>query len=120
MATRQTNHKNASTSRRPPATTPEARENQLISAAVELASKQLADGTASAQVITHYLKLGSSREKLEQERLAEEVGLLKAKAENMQSMARAEGLMAEALNAFRSYSGKEQEPGRRDDDGYED
>lgn len=120
MATRQTNHKNASQSRRPPATTPEARENQLIAKAVELAEKQLSDGTASAQVITHYLKLGSSRERLEQERLNEEVQLLKAKAENMQSMARAEGLMAEALNAFRSYSGKDTEPSRRDDDDYED
>lgn len=120
MASRQTNHKNASQSRRPPATTPEARENQLISAAVDLAAKQLSDGTASAQVITHYLKLGSSREKLEQERLSEEVGLLKAKAENMQSMARAEGLMAEALNAFRSYSGNSTEADRGDDEGYED
>lgn len=107
MATRRTNHPNANPSKRPPATTPEARENQLISAAVDLAAKQLADGTASAQVITHYLKLGSSREKLEQERLAEEVGLLRVKAEAMESAKRVEELYGQALNAMRAYGGHE-------------
>jgi hypothetical protein len=107
MATRRTNHPNASKSQRPPATTPEARENQLIAQAVDLASKQLADGTASAQVITHYLKLGSSRERLEQERLAEEVGLLKVKAEAMESAKRVEELYGQALSAMRAYGGHE-------------
>lgn len=107
MATRRVNHPNASQSRRPPATTPEARENQLIAQAVDLASKQLADGSASAQVITHYLKLGSSREKLEQERLAQEVGLLKVKAEAMESAKRVEELYGQALNAMRAYGGHE-------------
>ena len=62
-----------------PAITPEARENQLISLAVDLAERQLREGTASSQVITHYLKLGSTREKLERERLEEENKLLRAK-----------------------------------------
>ena len=53
------------TNKRPPARTPEARENQLISLAVDLAEKQLSAGTASSQVITHYLKLGSSKDKIE-------------------------------------------------------
>ena len=44
-----------------PALTPEARENQMISLAVDLAEKQLMEGTASSQVITHYLKLGSTK-----------------------------------------------------------
>lgn len=105
MATRRVNHPNASRSKMPPATTPEGRENQLISLATDLAARQLEDGTASAQVITHYLKLGSSREKLEQERLAEEVGLLKVKAEAMESAKRVEALYGEALNAMRAYSG---------------
>lgn len=118
MATQRTNHPNASTARQRPVTTPEARENQLIAAAVDLAAKQIADGTASAQVITHFLKLGSSREKLEQERLAMEVELGKAKKESMESVARTEELMKEALNAFRSYSGTAQED--QDDDRYED
>lgn len=107
MATRQTNHKHASQTQTRPATTPEARENQLIAAAVDLAAKQLSDGTASAQVLTHYLKLGSSRERLEQERLTEEVGLLRVKAEAMESAKRVEELYGQALNAMRAYGGHE-------------
>jgi hypothetical protein len=94
-------------SRRPSATTPESRENQLISLAVDRAQRQLEDGTASAQVITHYLKLGSSREKLEQERLAQEVSLLQAKRENMASAARVEELYGAAIDAMRAYAGQE-------------
>lgn len=94
-------------SRRPPATTPEARENQLISLAVELAEKQLSEGTASAQVISHYLKLGSSREILEQERLARENELLTAKVEAMASSKRMEELYGKAIDAMRSYEGRE-------------
>lgn len=105
MATRQTNHKHANTTPRRPATTPEARENQLIAAAVDLAAKQLADGSASAQVITHYLKLGSSREQLEQEKMKQEVELAKAKIESMASAKRVEEMYGEALNAMRAYGG---------------
>lgn len=93
--------------RRPPATTPEARENQMISLAVDLAEKQLAEGSASSQVISHYLKLGSSRERLEQERLARENELLAAKSEAMASQKRVEELYETALNAMRSYAGQE-------------
>ncbi len=93
--------------RRPPATTPEGRENQLISLAVGLAERQLSEGTASSQVISHYLKLGSSRERLEQERLANENDLLRAKKEMMESAQRIEVLYGEALNAMRSYAGHE-------------
>lgn len=89
-----------------PATTPEQRENQLIGLSVELAEKQLRDGTASAQVITHFLKLGSSREKLEQERLAQDVVVLKARAEQLESQKRIEELYANALSAMRVYSGQ--------------
>ncbi|ADD81008.1 gp010 [Rhodococcus phage ReqiPoco6] len=101
-------------SRRRPATTPEARENQLISLAVDLAEQQLKDGTASSQVITHYLKASSSREKLEQERLRNENILLKAKAEAIASQKRIEEMYGKALNAMRSYSG--QSPIQGDDD----
>ena len=61
-----------------PALTPESRENQLVSLAINLAEKQLREGTASSQVITHYLKLGSTQAKLEQEKLKQENELLKA------------------------------------------
>lgn len=93
--------------RRPPATTPEARENQMISLAVELAERQMGNGTASSQVISHYLKLGSSREKLEQERLGRENELLKVKADAMASQKRVEELYRSALDAMRSYAGQE-------------
>ena len=93
--------------RRPPATTPEARENQMIALAVDLTEKQLVEGTASSQIISHYLKLGSSRERLEQERLARENLLLEAKAEQLASAKRVEELYETALNAMKSYSGQE-------------
>lgn len=90
-----------------PATTPEQRENQLISLAIDVAEKQLADGSASSQVITHFLKLGSTREKLEQQRLAQENELLHAKVEQLASAKRVEELYENALNAMRTYSGYE-------------
>ena len=105
MASRRVTEPKGKTTRRPPATTPEARENQLIAHAVDLAEKQLLNGTASAQVISHYLKLGSSREKLEQERIAMEVKLLQVKKETMESQARIEDLYSGAIDAMRSYSG---------------
>lgn len=92
--------------KRKPAVTDEGRENQLVSLAVDLAEKQLADGTASSQVITHFLKLGSTREKLEQERLHRENQLLDSKVEMMASAKRVEELYESALNAMRLYSGR--------------
>ena len=109
---------NSSGRRRPP-TTPEASENHLINLATELAERQLRNGTASAQVISHYLKLGSSRERLEQERLARENELLQAKAEALASQKRVEELYITALSAMRSYSGQD-EPSQDVDDYYED
>lgn len=109
MATRRSKNSNDRPIRRRPGTTPEARENQLISLAFDLAEKQIEDGTASAQVVSHFLKLGSSREKLEQERLARENELLGAKAEALASQKRIEELYSEALNAMRRYGGQPQE-----------
>lgn len=96
-------------SRRPrrPATTSEGRENQLISLASDLAERQLSAGTASAQVITHFLKLGSTREQLEQERLHRENLLLSAKVDQIASSKRIEELYETALNAMRQYAGHE-------------
>lgn len=94
--------------RRPrrPATTPDGRENQLISLASDLAEKQLIDGTASAQVVTHFLKLASSRERLEQQRLQNENLLLSAKVDQIRSGQRIEELYETALNAMRQYAGR--------------
>lgn len=91
---------------RRPATTPKARENQMVNLAETLAERQLRDGTASSQVITHYLKLGTERERLENERLAHEVEVLKAKVESFASAKRTEELYAKALDAMRQYQGQ--------------
>lgn len=95
--------------KRPPATTIEARENQLISLAVGLAETQLAGGSASSQVITHFLKLGSVRENLEREKLKGENLLIEARIKGMESIKNSEELYANALKAMRSYKGDEQE-----------
>lgn len=92
-----------------PASTLEGRENQLVNLAVNLAEKQMRDGTATSQVISHYLKLGSSREGLEQERLRRENELLNAKIETLASAKRIEELYSDALNAMKTYSGQEVE-----------
>lgn len=91
---------------RRPALTPEARENQMIALAVDLAEKQLIEGTASSQVITHYLKLGSTKERIEKEILEKQKELITAKTEALQSAKRVEELYANALNAMRNYSGQ--------------
>lgn len=95
--------------RRPPAKTPEARENQMIALAFDLAEKQLIEGTASSQIITEFLKRGSTKERIEKEILTEQRSLIKAKTENLRSVKKVEELYANALNAMRSYSGLERE-----------
>lgn len=91
-----------------PALTPEARENQLVSLAVDLAEQQLRDGTASSQVITHYLKLGSTKEKIEKEILLKQKELIEAKTENLQQSKRIEELYTNAIEAMRIYSGQKE------------
>lgn len=92
-----------------PALSPEARENQLVSLAVDLAEKQLREGTASSQVITHYLKLGTTKHKAEMEKLERENELLRAKTESLQSAKRMEEIYEDALKAMKNYSGYEEE-----------
>lgn len=94
-----------------PATTPEMREDQVISMAYDLAEKQLAEGTASSQVITHFLKMGTRREALEQQRLTNENKLIEEKVASLASARRVEELYSEALKAMRSYAGQEPESG---------
>ena len=89
-----------------PALSPEARENQMISLAIDLAEKQLMEGTASSQVITHYLKLGSTKERIEKEILEKQKGLIEAKTQSLQSAQRIEELYTRAMDAFKSYSGQ--------------
>ena len=89
-----------------PALTPEARENQIISLAMDLAEQQLRDGTASSQLITEFVKRGSTKARLEQEILEEQKELIEAKTQSLQSTQRIEELYANALDAMRNYSGQ--------------
>ena len=101
------NTKSAGTQRKiRPAISPEARENQMIALAVDLAEKQLMEGTASSQVITHFLKLGTTKAELEREKLASENELLRAKTEAIQSAKKVEELYENAINAMKLYSGQ--------------
>jgi len=88
-----------------PASTPEARENQLISMAYDLAEERMRNGTATSQEITHFLKLGSEKSRMEAEKLRKEVELLKAKTEVLESSKVAEELYSRAIDAMRRYSG---------------
>ena len=89
-----------------PALTPEARENQLISLAVDLVEKRLREGTASSQETTHFLKLASSKARLENQVLEKNLKLIDAKVEAINSQAEIKELYAEALKAMRNYNGQ--------------
>lgn len=106
--------------KRAPAISPEERENQLVSLAYDLAEKQIRDGTASSQVLTQFLKLGSSREKKEQAKLETENALLATKKMLMEAQKENEGLYADAVNAFRAYAGEKLPDNGPDDDDFED
>ena len=103
-----------------PGLTPESEENRLISKAMKLAERQIDEGTASSQVISHFLKLGTTKAELEKEKLARENELLRAKTESLQSMARMEELYENAIKAMQKYGGHGdyEEYEEYEDDGY--
>lgn len=107
MAKAKTEGTSAQTRKRRPALTPEARELQLISMAFDAAEQQFLAGTASSQVITHFLKLGSEKERLEREKLKEENKLLRAKTKAVESSEEIKALYADAVKAMQRYSGAE-------------
>lgn len=115
MATRRVNDPKAVKNSRPPATTPEDREKQLVALAVDQAEKLMRSGNAPAQIITHYLKLGSTREQLEQERMRHDIELMRIKSESIRMQETSERRAAEALAAFRGYA-----TGRISEEGDED
>lgn len=100
----------------PAATTAEGRENQLISLAYDLVEKRLQEGTATSQETTHFLKLGSTKEKLEKEIMEKQKRLLDAKADMIESHKRMESIYAEVLSAMKTYNGiSDDSPEDRDD-----
>lgn len=84
---------------------PEARESEMVSLAVNLAEQQLRDGTASSQVIVHYLKLATMREKLEREQMIEDIKLRRAKTEALNESKEYKTIVEEALKAMQNYKG---------------
>lgn len=99
------------TKRMRPALTPEARENQMISLAMDLVEKRLREGTATSQETVHFLKLATAKERIEREKLERELELIEAKTKAYQSSERAEQLYEEAIKAFKTYSGQDEEDG---------
>lgn len=95
----------------PPSLTLEGRENQLIAAAYDLAERRILEGTASSQEVTYFLKAGSSRARLELEKLREENTHLRAKTAALEAQVNNEALLERALKAFRSYRGDEDDEG---------
>lgn len=88
-----------------PMLTPEARENRMISLAMDLVEQRLQDGTATSQETTHFLKLASAKSQVEVEKLKLENELIKAKTRAVSSAESAEKLYADAIKAFQRYSG---------------
>lgn len=92
-----------------PASTPEEREQQIISLAYDLAERQIREGTASSQVLTHFLKRGSIEAELELEKLKKENALLEAKKGAIESSQRIEALYADAITAMKKYRGSSED-----------
>lgn len=106
MGKPKTTNLSASSPPRRPALTPEARENQLIELAVDLVEQRLRDGTATSQETTHFLKLATTKSRLENQKLEKELALTEAKTEALQSAKRIEELYSNALKAMQNYSGQ--------------
>lgn len=92
-----------------PALNPDSRENQMISLAMDVAEQQMRDGTASPQTINHFLKLGSSENRIKMRKLQREIEFLEAKKESLESTQRIEEMYADAMKAMKSYQGVEDE-----------
>lgn len=92
-----------------PAKTPEELENRLIMMAYQEAERQIQRGTASATTINHFLKLGSSRERVERDKIQAEAHLAQKRVEALESSKLAEELAQKAIEAFRTYSGHRNE-----------
>lgn len=99
----------------PKARTPEARENQLINLAMNLVEKQLMEGTATSQVITHFLKLATVKEELENEKLKADLRLAEAKIDSIHSQSEIKELYVKAMDAMKRYAGYNDPEGEPDE-----
>lgn len=99
--------------RRPPATTPQGRENQMISLAIDQAEMLLREGKAPVPIVVHYLKMATEKEKLERERIRSQIALDHKKAENIETAAQIGEMFEAAKKAMLTYQGR---PSGEDDD----
>ena len=106
MATRKTQISSGAKQPRRPAISPDAREKQLTALAVDLAEQQLRDGTASSQVITHFLKLATRKEEVEVEILKLQKDLVAAKTESIRAQQRSDQMFKDAIEAMKGYQGR--------------
>lgn len=120
MARRQIDDEHSAPRRRSPARTPEERESLLVSKSLNLIERQIDDGSVSSTVLAIYAKAGTERDRLEKDRMREEIVVLKKKVETMESAVDMKNLMSDALNAFKGYSGQAADMGDDDDEDYFD
>ena len=106
MNRRKTTSQSEAARKYPPALSPEAQENQMISMAMDLVKQRLLDGTASSQETTHFLRLGSTKERIEKEILEKQKMLIDAKTELIKSTRNSEELLDKAMKAFGTYQGR--------------
>ena len=106
MNRRKTTSQSEAARKYPPALSPEAQENQMISMAMDLVKQRLLDGTASSQETTHFLRLGSTKERIEKEILEKQKMLIDAKTELIKSTRNSEELLYKAMKAFGTYQGR--------------
>ena len=93
--------------KRPPARTPEAQENRMVALAMDLVEERLRNKTASSQETTHFLKIGSTKERIEKEILEKQKELISAKTESIKSAKVIEELYVNALKAMSQYQGNQ-------------
>lgn len=86
--------------------TPEEKENYLINLAIDLVEKQLIEGTATSQVISHFLRLATTREKLENEKLRSDLRVAEAKINQINMQENISALYNDAIEAMKSYRGE--------------
>lgn len=86
-----------------PSSDPKSREQQLVNQAMNLAEKQLLDGTAAPSVINHFLKIGSTREFIERDILEKQAQLIEAKASTIAKDREAGEVAKAAIEAMRNY-----------------
>jgi len=99
-----------------PALSPEAVENRLINKTYKAVEERIENGSATAAELIHFLRLGSTKEQLELEKLKKENELLKAKTGAIRSQEETKEMYEKAIRAFGRYSGHQSE----EEDDYED